>query len=137
MDERLQVAVRRRARNSCEYCHLAAGIYPTPFEIEPVIPWQHGGTTVLSNLAFACLHCNRHKGPNISGIDRSGGRSRLVPLFHPRRHKWHRHFRWDGPYLIGRTAIGRVTIDVLAINDPLRVAVRVSFMEEGLLGDTS
>jgi len=26
---------------------------------------------------------------------------KVVPLFNPRRHKWHVHFRWDRPVLIG------------------------------------
>ena len=85
----------------------------------------------MGNLAYACLHCNRHKGPNVSGIERRGRRTRLVPLFNPRRHKWDRHFRWNGPQLVGRTVIGRVTVVVLAINDPLRVAFRMALLEEG------
>jgi hypothetical protein len=54
----------------------------------------------------------------------------LTPLFDPRRHKWSRHFCWDGPQLRGRTAIGRVTIVVLHINDPFRVALREGLIEE-------
>jgi HNH endonuclease len=131
MDERLARAVRRRAGSACEYCRLPAGVHPTPFEIEHVIPRQHGGNTVLSNLAYACLHCNRHKGPNVSGVERRAARRVMVALFNPRRHKWHRHFRWVGPKLVGRSAIGRVTIAVLAMNDPLRVAVRAALMDEG------
>jgi hypothetical protein len=41
---------------------------------------------------------------------------KLTKLFNPRRHKWERHFRWDGPYLVGRTAIGRTMVVVLAMN---------------------
>ncbi len=33
---------------------------------------------------------------------------------------------------MGRTAIGRVTVDVLNINDPFRVALRAELIEEGL-----
>jgi len=136
MDESLQNEVRRRAGNACEYCRLPAGVHPSPFEIEHIVAQQHGGATSLRNLAFACLRCNRHKGTNIAGIARIGSRTVIVPLFHPRRHKWSRHFRWSGPYLIGRTAIGRVTVELLKINDPLRVAVRESLMNEGLFDTT-
>ena len=132
IDDRLARLVRRRAANRCAYCHLPAGVHPTPFEIEHIIPRQHGGLTVLSNLAFSCLRCNRRKGPNLSGILRTGRRTRVIPLFHPRRHRWDRHFRWNGPYLLGKTPVGRVTIQVLAINDPLRVAVRQALLEDGL-----
>ena len=132
MDDRLERAVRRRAGFACEYCRLPAGLHPTPFEIEHILPKQHGGETAFSNLAYSCLLCNRHKGPNLAGIERARHRKKLVPLFNPRRHQWSRHFQWNGPYLVGRTAIGRVTIEVLAMYDSLRVAVRAALMEEGL-----
>ena len=103
-----------------------------PFEVEHIIPRQHGGRTLRSNLAYACLHCNRHKGPNLAGIDRVTSATRLVRLFHPRRHRWSWHFRWDGPRLVGRTPIGRVTVHVLAMNDPIRVALRQELLEEGV-----
>ena len=131
MDETLASAVRRRAGGLCEYCRLPDTLSPA-FEIEHVIPKQHGGLTAFSNLAYSCLRCNRHKGPNLAGLERVGTASSLVPLFHPRRHKWDRHFRWNGPLLIGRTPIGRVTIQVLAMNDPLRVALREGLIAEGL-----
>jgi hypothetical protein len=132
MDESLIEAVLHRAGHACEYCLLPQSLHPGPYEVEHVIPKQHGGRTVLSNLAYACLHCNRHKGPNLSGIDYATSRTQLVRLFNPRRHKWSRHFRWDGPLLIGRTPIGRVTVHVLAMNDPIRVALRQELTEEGL-----
>lgn len=132
----MQEEVRGRAGNACEYCRLPAAVHPTPFEIEHIIARQHGGATELPNLALSCLRCNRRKGTNIAGLARVGSRSVLVPLFHPRRHKWSRHFRWKGPYLIGRTTVGRVTVELLAINDPLRVAVREALMQEGLFHQT-
>jgi hypothetical protein len=49
-----------------------------------------------------------------------------------RRHNWNYHFKWQGAYLVGRTPIGRVTVNVLGINNPLRVGMRQSLMEEGL-----
>jgi hypothetical protein len=131
MDESLAEAVRLRANHSCEYCHMPKALYPTiPFPIDHVIARQHGGSTVLSNLALSCLHCNSHKGPNIAGIDPKS--KKLTKLFNPRRHKWRRHFRWDGPYLVGRTAVGRVTIAVLAMNAPEFVEVRAALREEGI-----
>lgn len=104
--------------------------YPTiPFPLDHIIARQHGGTTIRGNLALSCLHCNSHKGPNIAGIDPKS--KKLTKLFDPRRHKWSRHFRWDGPYLIGRTAIGRTTIAVLDMNDAEFVEVRAMLLEEG------
>jgi hypothetical protein len=132
MDEVLVRAVRHRANYACEYCHLPEALHPGPYEIEHVIAKKHGGPTVLSNLAYSCLHCNRHKGSDLAGIDRATSRTRLVRLFNPRRHLWRRHFRWEDARLIGRTAIGRVTIQLLQMNDPVRTILRVELLGEGL-----
>ncbi len=132
MNDSLAEQVRRRAGYACEYCRLSEAVHPGSFEIEHIIPRQHGGHTALGNLAYSCLHCNRHKGPNLAGIDRVTSATKLVPLFHPRRHKWDRHFRWDGPYLVGRTPIGRVTVSVLNMNDPVRVELRATLIAEGV-----
>src|SRR6266436_3492737 len=66
------------------------------------------------NLAFACYHCNLHKGPNLSGIDQESGA--LVRLFIPREDKWDDHFEQNGVIIVGRTAIGRATIGLLKMN---------------------
>jgi hypothetical protein len=100
-----------------------------PFQIEHIIARQHGGTDAASNLALACHHCNLHKGPNLTGIDPDT--RKIVRLFNPRRHKWSRHFTWDGPRLVGRTAIGRATVVVLAMNDAESIQLREALMEDG------
>jgi 5-methylcytosine-specific restriction endonuclease McrA len=105
MDETLAQEVRERAGNVCEYCRLPKAQHLALFEIEHIIPKQHGGPTSISNLAYACIHCNRHKGPNLSGIDWVMSRTKIIRLFHPRRHKWGWHFRWEGPVLVGRTPL--------------------------------
>jgi hypothetical protein len=120
--------VRRRAQDRCEYYHLADSLYPLPFHADHIVARQHGGLTVLDNLAFACLHCNRHKGPNIAGRDPRTGE--LIRLFHPRQDEWNVHFEWTGAALTGRTAVGRATIRVLAINDPDFLAVREALIRE-------
>ena len=123
MDPSLEAAVRARAGETCEYCRMRQSFYPTvTFPIDHIIARQHGGPTVLSNLALSCLHCNSHKGPNIAGLDPAT--KKLTKLFNPRRHKWERHFRWKGPLLLPRAAVGRVTILVLALNDRGRRAAR-------------
>src|SRR5579884_106586 len=105
MDAALRTAVRRRARLRCEYWLLPENLASVvPFQVEHIVARQHGGPTVLANLALACHRCNLHKGPNLTGIDPRT--RRLIRLFHPRRMKWVRHFRWDGPYLVGRTPVG-------------------------------
>jgi hypothetical protein len=135
MDESLAQEVRTHARNACEYCRVPQRGYPTvPFPIDHVIARQHGGATARNNLALSCLHCNSHKGPNITGIDPVTGK--LTRLFHPRRYKWEKHFRWDGAYLVGKTAVGRTTILVLAMNDPDAIEVREALLEEGIFPPT-
>ena len=71
-----------RAGHRCEYCHLPSAGYPLPLQMDHIIARQHGGETDANNLALACVHCNRHKGPNIGGIDPATGS--LTRLFHPR-----------------------------------------------------
>jgi hypothetical protein len=131
MDKALVQLVWQRAHERCEYCQLAREHSRVPFEIDHIIPRKHRGTTLASNLAGSCFYCNTFKGPNLSGIDYKTGK--IVRLFHPRRHKWSAHFAWDGPVLIGKTAMGRATIAVLQINHPDAIAAREAlFIESGL-----
>ena len=130
MDTALEALIWRRARRRCEYCRLPQGCSHLPFQIDHIIALQHRGLTIAANLALACMACNNHKGPNIAGLDPITGK--LAALFHPRRQKWERHFRWQGPELVGRTPIGRTTIAVLAINLPHRIALREELMIEGV-----
>ncbi len=130
MDRALVELIWNRAGNACEYCHIPQAFYPAPFEIDHVIARHHEGPTIASNLALSCIHCNSHKGSNIAGRD--WVTRKLTPLFNPRRHRWARHFRWDGPYLRGRTPIGRVTVAVLNMNGPFLVQLREQLIAEGL-----
>lgn len=85
---------------------------------------------MFANLSLSCFYRNSFKGSDIAGRDRRT--RKLTPLFNPRRNSWVRHFRWQGAYLVGRTAIGRVTIAVLKMNDPLRVELRQNLIDEGV-----
>lgn len=85
---------------------------PLPFQIDHIIAEKHAGQTVESNLALACPHCNRFKGPNIAGIDPASGEP--VRLFHPRVDIWEDHFTFEGARIIGVTPIGQATVQVLA-----------------------
>jgi len=77
-----------------------------------------------------CEYCNRNKGPNLVGIDKKT--REIAKLYHPRRDRWAEHFRWHGPRLRGLTPTGRATIQVLAINDSLAVALRRELILEGV-----
>ena len=129
MDAALIRQVWRRADGCCEYCRLSQEFDDRPFEIDHILSRKHSGASIPSNLALSCFRCNSYKVPTSAASTPSPA---LTPLFNPRRHKWATHFRWEGPYLIGRTAIGRVTVAVLQINDDLRVELRESLIAEGL-----
>jgi hypothetical protein len=130
MDASLERQVWHRAGGRCEYCHLPQTGSLVPFEIDHIIARKHGGRSTAGNLAVSCVYCNAYKGPNLSGLDPATGR--LTRLFHPRRHRWTYHFRYEGGTLVGRTAIGRTTIAVLQMNLPNLVALREALMEADL-----
>ena len=122
-------AVRQRARNRCEYCGLPQGAFRRGFHIEHIVARQHGGSTSLDNLAFACWACNLKKGPNLSGIDPATGL--VTALFHPREHDWPEHFSAHvatlmplGIEIRGLTPVGRATVRVLAMNKGTRLQLR-------------
>lgn len=130
MDRATETEVRRTSIGRCEYCLLPEDLSPLRFTVDHVIARQHGGGDDTDNLALACGFCNRHKGPNIAGLDPIT--NALVRLFHPRQDRWADHFRWDGPTVIGKTDVGRTTVVVLAINHPSQLAIRKALIDEGL-----
>jgi hypothetical protein len=130
MDSALVLLVWERAHHCCEYCQMPQALSILPFEIDHVIARQHRGKTSAGNLALACAYDNSSKGPNIAALDPRN--DRLVRLFHPRRHKWQHHFRWNGPVLVGRTAIGRATVELLAMNHPFRIEQRQALIDAAL-----
>jgi len=112
----LRRLVIERAGQRCEYCQMPEEQCADIFELEHVVPRAKGGATTADNLAFACPSCNRYKGARSHAREPQTGRS--VPLFHPRRQKWRRHFAWsdNGTQIIGRTATGRATVEALRMN---------------------
>ncbi len=130
MDAALRALVRQRAGDVCEYCRLpqTASRY-VAFHIEHVVARQHGGVSESDNLALACSFCNFRKVPNIAALDPHGGQ--LVPLFHPRRDLWVEHFAWQGTAVIGKSAIGRATVQLLAMNEWQRIEQRDNLQSLG------
>jgi len=120
MDAATRGLVRARAANRCEYCRIHEDDEPFAFHLEHIFARKHDGDDNPANLAWSCQHRNFAKGPNPSGRIRN----EIVPLFHPRRQRWTRHFRWDGPVLVGKTKYGKVTIRVLDINKKDRCRLR-------------
>jgi hypothetical protein len=108
--------IEARANGVCEYCKSPVQYAVQSFECEHILPAALGGETVLDNLAFACGGCNRCKSTKTTGIDPDNGQA--VPLFHPRHQQWHDHFIWNEDFtlIIGMSATGRATINVLRLN---------------------
>jgi 5-methylcytosine-specific restriction endonuclease McrA len=79
MDRWLEEQVWQRALGACEYCHMLQDFDEISFEIDHILPEQHGGRSVLKNLALACFACNRFKGTK-SGWDRSNDGENCPPL---------------------------------------------------------
>jgi len=105
---------------------------PDIFEVEHIVPLARGGKTAWENIALACSSCNRYKGARRTAIDpQTGGR---VPLFHPRRQRWERHFRWSEDFteIVGRTATGRATVEALRMNRESVRRLRAALYELGL-----
>lgn len=125
MTEATRNLVRQRAAQCCEYCRLRQADSPLAvLHIEHIVPRKHGGDDDDSNLALACIDCNLHKGPNLTGIDSETGE--IETLFHPRRQLWSDHFEWHGVRIVGKTPVGRVTVQVLNMNSEDQLALRSS-----------
>jgi hypothetical protein len=122
--------VRQRARGYCEYCQLAQAYSILPHQIDHVRATKHHGPNTMENTCLACAHCNAAKGPNVAGYDPESGI--LVPLFNPHVDSWEEHFLWQEAILVGQTAVGRTTIEVLRINDADCVEQRLELIEVGL-----
>ena len=129
MTKGIEEGVRRRAGHRCEYCHQPEAVSKARHQIDHIIARQHDGSDDPSDRALSCIHCDRHKGPNIARFDPLTGD--LVRLYHPRSAIWQTNFTWEDAHLLGLTAVGRTTVRVLAINEPDMIAVREVLMREG------
>lgn len=121
ISEQARLAVARRSNHRCEYCLIHEDDAGFRHQVDHIISRKHGGSSVLENLAYACVPCNRFKGTDVASIDSTG---EPVALFNPRRHQWSAHFRFDGPIIVGLTSIGEVTIRVLRMNAAERMLER-------------
>jgi hypothetical protein len=122
MEATTTARVRARAGNRCEYCLIHQQHYLITFHVEHIIARQHRGSDADSNLALACHFCNRHKGPNVAGLDPATGV--LTRLFNPRTDVWSHHFRIERGRIIGLTPVGRTSVEVLQMNRLDRVRLR-------------
>jgi len=125
----LRQLVWERAAGRCEYCLVRDEDVLISHQPDHIIAEQHGGESTAENLALACVHCNRRKGPNIASLDLTTGQ--LTPLFNPRTQHWADHFSLDGAYILPQTAVGRVTVRLLNLNHSDRIRVRQALIKAG------
>lgn len=128
MEAATRAQVRARAGDRCEYCRIHQRQYVLTFHVEHIVARQHGGSDDVTNLAWACHACNRYKGPNLAGLDPDTGH--LTRLFHPRTDAWTTHFALQAGRILGRTPVGRATVQVLNMNQPERVRTRLALEPE-------
>jgi len=128
---RLRRFVAERAHGLCEYCVTPARVATQSFSVEHILPWSRKGPTQADNLALACPGCNGYKLDRVTATDPQTGTE--VPLFHPRKMRWNEHFAWssDGCRIIGLSAIGRATIELLRLNRTGLIALRELLIAAG------
>jgi HNH endonuclease len=116
ISKKIKDFIFERAGFICEYCLALLAYSPQPFNAEHIIPVSKDGDDDLENLACACGGCNGSKYNKTKAADPFDGK--IVPLFHPRQMSWYEHFAWSPDFLhiIGITAIGRATVEALALN---------------------
>jgi len=119
----MQRRVRERAGNRCEYCRVSQEHQEATFHVDHVKPRREGGMTTLANLALACVSCSLRKGARTSTKDPET--ETLVPFYNPRTEEWSAHFAVREKHeIVGVTAAGRATVELLRMNRPIAVAIR-------------
>lgn len=95
------------------------------------MPLAVGGSSELDNLALACQGCNNHKFTKTEAVDPVTGVA--VRLVHPRKDRWDDHFIWshDFRYVLGRTPVGRATVEALKLNRRRLINLRRALYEAG------
>ena len=111
--EKTRRFVARRAGFCCEYCRLHEDDLFVAFEIDHIIATKHGGGNELDNLAYACPHCNQHKGSDLTTF--LDAYDDIVLLFNPRKHKWSEHFEAINGEIIAKSRIGQASIKIFRL----------------------
>ena len=131
ISEAIRQRVREFCRNRCSYCLSYQRYTMSKLEIEHIFPKSLGGSNEENNLCLSCGLCNRYKGIQIEGFDNET--EITVPIFNPRQQIWTEHFVWgaDISQITGLTAIGRVTVNALRLNNEIAVEVRRNWIIAG------
>lgn len=120
MSEYISVILQRKvieiSYDHCEYCICPADYSIDFFQYDHIHPVCLGGLTIFANLARSCGGCNTYKAHKTHYYDPLT--NLLCALYNPRLDIWFHHFQWneDTLRLIGKTATGRATIELLRLN---------------------
>jgi HNH endonuclease len=127
----LRNRIRTHDRNRCCYCLTTESNSGIRMTFDHFWPRTKDGKTSFENLCLACRSCNESKSNKTEAVDSITGKT--VSLFNPRLQDWPTHFEWgtDGTEILGKTEIGRVTIEVLKMNNPAIVAARRRWVSVG------
>lgn len=120
VSKEMRALVRKRANERCEYCRKPDTVSNYSHHVDHIIPLKHEGLTISDNLAWACFQCNTTKSSDVASYEDGV----LVPLFNPGTQNWNDHFEMNGAIIVGKTAIGRVTIRTLQLNHPDQIETR-------------
>lgn len=127
--ESLRLIIAERSNYRCEYCLVHEADSFLPFQIDHIISLKHGGRNELENLAYACPHCNQHKGTDLTTFLEDY--NDIVSFFNPRIHHWSEHFEIDQGAIKAKSRIGLATVKMLKFNQSERLTHRQILIEMG------
>lgn len=128
----VQREVIKLSNGYCEYCLYPESYASDFFHFDHIIPLSKGGTSDLFNIARSCGRCNGFKNQKIYHFDPLSGL--LSPIFNPRKSLWIEHFQWseDDLLILGQTATGRATVELLQLNRQSVINLRQLLINSGL-----
>ncbi|HEY0771989.1 MAG TPA: HNH endonuclease signature motif containing protein [Sphingobacteriaceae bacterium] len=131
LSDKTKKKIRKSANNRCGYCLARQDLVYAELQFDHQNPLSKGGDNDEKNYWLACPKCNRAKSDKTDGFDEIT--KTRAPLFNPRTQNWHEHFEWsaDGLYIVGKTAIGRVTVIEVNLNNDLFIRVRQNWIKAG------
>jgi hypothetical protein len=132
ISKELKNQVIDRAKGCCEFCRAPKRFSHSSLHIEHHIPVSQGGANTAENLTLACPQCNLHKATRTEAIDPFT--KQIVQLFNPRQMNWDDHFTWseETTQMLGTTAIGRATVELLQTNREGMINLRWVLHQQGL-----
>lgn len=130
ISESMRRQVAERAEYRCEYCLIPEKFLASIFHVDHIRSQKHKGKTILTNLAYACPHCNQNKGSDIATfVDDEN--ELIIRFFNPRKDVWHNHFEINNGEILSKSLIGKATISILDFNQIERIMLRQALISIG------